>query len=125
MFGILAVIFAYVKLFCILSKYWFLDFLDFFREPILKDLSSETVLITGAANGLGKGVAERLVQLGCTLVLWDVDGAANTRLANELNTATKSNRVHAMKCDLTSRENIYECAKKVRQNLMRKYSNVK
>ena len=82
----------------------------------MKDLSSETVLITGAASGLGKGVAERLAQLGCTLVLWDVDGVTNTRVAEELNTATKSKRVHAMKCDLTDREDIYECARKVKQN---------
>lgn len=114
MLGILAVIFAYVKLFCVLSKYWFYDLIDFFREPLLKDLSSETVLITGAASGLGKGVAERLAQLGCTLVLWDVDGAGIVRVAEELNTATKSRRIHAMKCDLTSRENIYECARKVK-----------
>ncbi len=81
--------------------------------PPLKDLSSEIVLITGAASGLGKGVAQRLARLGCTLVLWDVDEVNNTHVAEELNNATNSKRIHAMKCDLTSRENIYECAKKV------------
>lgn len=80
----------------------------------MKDLSSETVLITGAASGLGKGVAERLAQLGCTLILWDVDGASNARVAEELNTATKSKRVHAMRCDLTDRDDIYACANKVK-----------
>jgi all-trans-retinol dehydrogenase (NAD+) len=91
-------------------KHWFLDFIGSFREPTLKDLSSETILITGAASGLGKGLAQRLARFGCTLILWDVDGAANARVAEELNQATKTKRIHAMRCDLTSRENIYECA---------------
>lgn len=124
MFTILAMTLQYLRLFWILYKHWFLDFINLFIEPVLKDLSSETILITGAASGLGKGVAERLAQLGCTLVLWDVDGATNTRVAEELNAATKSKRVHAMKCDLTDRENIYECAKKVKQILTTKYLSI-
>ena len=98
----------------ILFKHWFYALLSFIKGgPPLKDLTSEIVLITGAASGLGKGVAQRLAHLGCTLVLWDVDEVNNARVAEELNTATNSKRIHAMKCDLTSRENIYECAKKV------------
>ncbi|CAF1523884.1 unnamed protein product, partial [Adineta steineri] len=69
------------------------------------------------ASGLGKGVAQRLANLGCTLVLWDVDEAGNARVAQELNQETKSKRIHAMKCDLTSRESIYECAKKVQDTI--------
>jgi len=111
--AVIQIIIQYIKLFCILLKHWFLDFLGLFRETPLKDLSSETILITGAASGLGKGVAERLAQLGATLILWDVDEATNARVAEELNNATKSKRIHAMKCDLTNRENIYECARKV------------
>jgi NADPH:quinone reductase-like Zn-dependent oxidoreductase len=98
----------------ILYKYWFRAFVNLITGgPALKDLSSETVLITGAASGLGKGFAQRLARLGCTLVLWDVDEANNARVAEELNNATNSKRIHAMKCGLTSRENIYACAKKV------------
>jgi NAD(P)-dependent dehydrogenase (short-subunit alcohol dehydrogenase family) len=101
----------------ILYKHWFYALITLINGgPPLKDLSSETVLITGGASGLGKGVAQRLAHLGCTLILWDVDEANNTRVAEELNKATNSKRVHAMKCDLTNRENIYECAKKVDRN---------
>jgi all-trans-retinol dehydrogenase (NAD+) len=107
------VIIQYIKLFCILFKHWFFDLIDLFQNKPLKDLSLETVLITGAASGLGKGVAQRLAHLGATLILWDVDEANNARVAEELNNATKSKRIHAMKCDLTNRESIYECARKV------------
>ena len=104
----------YLLVLLILVKHWFYALHNLIiGGPPLKDLSSETVLITGAASGLGKGVAQRLTQLGCTLVLWDVNETDNARVAEELNSMTKSNRVHAMKCDLTSREAIYECVKKV------------
>jgi len=104
--------------FYILFKHWFRNFLQRFTGgPPLKDLSSEIVLITGAASGLGKGVAHRLAGLGCTLVLWDVDEANDTHVAEELNNSTNSKRIHAMKCDLTKKENIYQCAKKVQETI--------
>ncbi|CAF2624213.1 unnamed protein product [Rotaria sp. Silwood2] len=111
----------YIKLFYILFKHWFRDlFASFTNSPPLKNLNSEIILITGAASGLGKGLAQRLASLGCTLILWDVDEVNNARVANELNNATKSERIHAMKCDLTNRESIYECARKVQE----KFGNV-
>ncbi len=33
----------------------------------------DTVLITGAAMGLGKGLASRFAALGCKIVLWDIN----------------------------------------------------
>jgi FlaA1/EpsC-like NDP-sugar epimerase len=107
------IIFQYIKLFYILFKHWFRDLFELFTSTPLKDLSSDTILITGAASGLGKGVAQRLAEFGCTLILWDVDETTNARVAEELNTVTKSKRIHAMKCDLTNRDSIYECARKV------------
>jgi len=107
-------IYQHLLVFAIIFKYWFRGFVSLFTGgPPLKDLSSEIVLITGSASGLGKGIAQRLSHLGCTLVLWDVDEENNARVAEELNSAINSKRVHAMKCDLTKKENIYECAKKV------------
>lgn len=106
----------------ILFKHWFYSLLTMLRGGVpLKDLSSEVVLITGAASGLGKGLAERLARMGCTLVLWDVDEKNNDRLADELNQMTNSKRIRAMKCDLSKREAIYDCAKKVKRNWIRKF----
>ena len=108
------IIYLNVMSILVMFKYWFRNLLELFTggQP-LKDLKSEVVLVTGAASGLGKGLAQRLAQLGCTLVLWDVNEGDNLRVAEELNNLTNSKRVHAMKCDLTNRENIYQCAKKV------------
>jgi len=112
--SVIQIIIVYVELFCVLFKHWFWDLFELFTSGSpLKKLNSEIILITGAASGLGKGVAQRLAHLGCTLVLWDVDEVNNARVAEELNNATNSKRIHAMKCDLTNRESIYECARQV------------
>src|SRR5918996_6534963 len=47
-------------------------------------LDGRTVLITGAAGGIGAATARRLAADGARLVLSDVDGGAVTKLADEL-----------------------------------------
>ena len=42
----------------------------------MKDFSGKTAVITGAASGIGKGIAKRAVQLGCKVVLADIEGDA-------------------------------------------------
>ncbi len=37
------------------------------------DLRGRTVLLTGAAGGIGAQIAEQLARRGCTLVMWDVN----------------------------------------------------
>lgn len=111
--GLVNLICQHILIIFIIFKHWLLALTNLFNKKPLKDVSSEIILITGAASGLGKGVAQRLAGLGCTLVLWDVDEGNNARVAEELNSLTNSKRIHAMKCDLSSRENIYQCAKKV------------
>lgn len=34
------------------------------------------MLITGAGSGIGKGMAHEFARLGCTVVLWDINGEA-------------------------------------------------
>jgi hypothetical protein len=112
--GTINLVVQYIRTLFILFKHWFYCMLTFVNGGLpLKDVSSDIVLITGAASGIGKGVAQRFAALGCTLVLWDVDETNNQSVADELNRSTQSTRIHAMKCDLTKREHIYECARKV------------
>ena len=108
------IIYQHLLVLYILIKHWFRYIISLITggSP-LKDLKSETILITGAASGLGKGIAQRLAYFGCTLILWDVDEKTNVLVAEELNDITKSKRIHAMKCDLTRKDDIYECARKV------------
>jgi NAD(P)-dependent dehydrogenase (short-subunit alcohol dehydrogenase family) len=48
------------------------------------ELDGAVALVTGAANGIGAGIARRLAGLGAHVVLADVDTAAGSALAGEL-----------------------------------------
>jgi len=50
----------------------------------MKDFSGKTAVITGAASGIGKGLAKRAVQLGGKVVLADIEGDALSETTNEL-----------------------------------------
>ncbi|CAF0990818.1 unnamed protein product [Rotaria sordida] len=111
-------IYQHILIIFILFKHWFRALINLITgDSRLKDLNSEIILITGAASGIGKGITQRLAHLGCTLILWDIDKENNDRIAQELNNTTNSKRIHSMKCNLTQKENIYECAKKVQETI--------
>ncbi|MGN6608164.1 MAG: SDR family oxidoreductase [Jatrophihabitans sp.] len=50
----------------------------------MAELTGKVVLITGAARGIGAGLAQALAKRGCRLVLLDVDGAPLQELAASL-----------------------------------------
>ncbi|HMK93651.1 MAG TPA: SDR family oxidoreductase [Thermoleophilia bacterium] len=68
------------------------------------DVNGKTVVVTGAAGGIGAAVARRFAEGGATLVLGDVDAVALEELAGQLAAITT---VHALTCDV--REPV-ECA---------------
>ena len=67
------------------------------------DLDGRTAIITGAARGIGYGAAERLLQSGASVSIWDVDGAAAEAAVKSLNAP---GRVMAQAVDITNWQDV-------------------
>ncbi|WP_395719107.1 SDR family NAD(P)-dependent oxidoreductase [Prosthecobacter sp.] len=63
------------------------------------DLKDRVAIITGGARGIGYAIAERLLQSGAHVCLWDVDASALDAAKSELSALGK---VHTATVDITS-----------------------
>ena len=77
----------------------------------MADFTNKRVLITGAASGIGRMMAEQLAAQGAHLILWDVNEAGLNAVRDEL--AAHPGGVAVYACDLTDREAIYATARRV------------
>jgi NAD(P)-dependent dehydrogenase (short-subunit alcohol dehydrogenase family) len=62
------------------------------------DLKEKTAVITGGAQGIGYAVAERLLQSGASVALWDID---TDRLSDAITTLSQHGKVYAHTLDIT------------------------
>ena len=74
----------------------------------MTDIHGRRALITGAAGGIGSGLASELARRGARLVLWDVDADGLQRLRAELE--RDGHAVDSYVCDLTDRQQIADTA---------------
>jgi len=74
-------------------------------EVIMTDFNKKTVLITGAAHGIGKLMAEKIAALGGSLVLCDVNREGLEKTAEEIR--KKGATVYAHAFDISDREKVY------------------
>lgn len=106
-------VFAFVTLHMKVIYYW-IEAICMFILPhkyFRKDIQGKTVLVTGAGSGLGKLMANRFMRLGCDLVLWDINGEAIQQMAKEFESSV---RCKAYTVDLSSRDQIYKAAARVK-----------
>lgn len=66
-----------------------------------QELAGKVAIITGGANGLGRGTVELFVEEGAQVVIADLDEAAGRELAGRLGPAARFKR-----CDVASREDV-------------------
>jgi NAD(P)-dependent dehydrogenase (short-subunit alcohol dehydrogenase family) len=70
------------------------------------DLSTHSILITGAGRGLGRSMALKLASCGATIAVVDVDGSACDSVADEIRAA--GGRASALPADVASRTQLME-----------------
>eukprot|EP00050_Salpingoeca_kvevrii_P006572 m.290267 g.290267 ORF g.290267 m.290267 type:complete len:312 (+) comp12259_c0_seq1:2-937(+) len=76
-----------------------------------KDVSQDTVLITGGASGLGLLLAERFAHLGASLVLWDVDERALRAAADDLCGRFPEIKLAVYAVDVSDRAHVHTAAR--------------
>ena len=88
----------------------------FRRKGTLVDYGDEICLITGAAQGLGKGFALEFARRNAVLVLWDIQEDKLKATADEIREEFGS-KVYTYVCDCSSREDIYRVAAMVKKTV--------
>ena len=89
-------------------EYWLLEEAKLSRMPKEQALSRKVALITGAAGGIGKAIADKLAAEGANVVLTDID---EDRLI-EANATFKRDVSTYVVCDVTNTDSIAEAYKK-------------
>jgi rhamnulose-1-phosphate aldolase/alcohol dehydrogenase len=68
-------------------EYWALEEAKLARMPKPKPLATRIALVTGAASGIGKAIAQRLAAEGACVVIADLDAEKAAAAAEEIGTA--------------------------------------
>ena len=76
----------------------------------MRALQEQTVLITGATDGLGRGLASLLAAKGATLLLHGRDEARGRQTLAEIEAATGNRRLRWLQADLSCLVEVRELA---------------
>ena len=49
------------------------------------DLKNRTAIVTGAAQGFGLAISERLINSGAKVIMWDIDGETLKKSVKKIN----------------------------------------
>ena len=87
-------------------EYWPLELYKLSLAPPEAELSREIGLITGAAGGIGRAIAERLVDRGASVVVTDLHRVGVETLADALNRRAGRRRALGLVMDVTDEASI-------------------
>jgi short-subunit dehydrogenase len=81
----------------------------------MTQLRGKNVLITGAAHGIGKLMAEKISCLGGSVILCDVNREGLEETAKEI--STKGSTVYVKIFDISKRDEVYKAAKEIKNEI--------
>ena len=87
-------------------EYWPLELYKLSLAPPEAELARRIGLITGAAGGIGRAIAQRLVDLGASVVVTDLNRHAVEQLADALNHRAGRRRALGLAMDVTRARSI-------------------
>jgi NAD(P)-dependent dehydrogenase (short-subunit alcohol dehydrogenase family) len=88
------------------AEYWPLELYKLTLLPKEKELAGRIALVTGAASGIGRAVAERFAEEGAHVVVTDVDLALAEEVAKAIAEKNGLRRAFAVRLDVTSEEDV-------------------
>ena len=80
------------------------------NDIVLGRLAGKVALVTGAASGIGKGIATAFLAEGASVVAVDIDVDGMASLASDADGRDVSARLHTLRCDVTSEPNVQAAA---------------
>jgi rhamnulose-1-phosphate aldolase/alcohol dehydrogenase len=91
------------------AEYWPLELYKLTLLPKEKELAGKVALVTGAASGIGRAVAERFAEEGAHVVVTDVDLTLAETVAKAIVEKNGLRRAVALRLDVASERDV-ECA---------------
>jgi len=79
----------------------------------VRPVNQQTILITGATDGLGRALANELAAEGATVLVHGRDDARGHQTIEEIRAATGSDKLHWLRADLASLEEVRALADQV------------
>jgi rhamnulose-1-phosphate aldolase/alcohol dehydrogenase len=88
------------------AEYWPLELYKLTLLPKEKELASKIVVVTGAASGIGRAIAERFAEEGAHVVVTDIDLPLAEQVAESIVTKHGLRRAIALKLDVADEQDV-------------------
>jgi rhamnulose-1-phosphate aldolase/alcohol dehydrogenase len=87
-------------------EYWPLENFKLTLLPPEKEFSRRIALVTGAAGGIGKSIAERLAEEGASVILTDINLSKMQKVADAINGNAGETIAMALQMDVTQEQSV-------------------
>jgi len=93
-------------------EFWPLELYKLSLKPAPAEFEGKVVLITGAADGIGRATALRFAREGAHVAILDINLAGAEKVAAEINQTRGVGKAIALHCDASNEESVMEAYKK-------------